>query len=240
MTPANRNIDSPIEGIRMAAQNRPPRRMKNMSVPPFVERRLRQWRWARRGFVALLVVLAASAAAGRLKGVRPAGAGADANDWATFDKKSFRVNRVVDGDTIYVRRDGQTVRIRMLGIDAPETRAGTEEPPDHWALNAKKALAGKVEGREVTLALEQAETRDNYGRLLAYVYVGDTENVNQWLVREGHVYADRRFKHTQSRQLAQVEAEARKKKLGLWKDIQENQMPAWRQRWLKRQRPDEP
>lgn len=216
-----------------------PRPWRVTPAPPEVERQLRRWRLARKCLIALLALLATTVAAGRLKAARPAGTDVDANDWAAFDKKTFRVSRVVDGDTISIRRKGETVRIRLLGIDAPEMHAGTDEPPDHWAVRAKQALTDMLDGNDVTLTLEQTETRDHYGRLLAYIYVGDMENVNLRLVKEGHVYADRRFNHSQSKQLSQAEAEARKKKLGLWKDVQENQMSAWRQRWLKRQRSDD-
>lgn len=182
--------------------------------------------------VAILLLLALSIVASRLKPARPVGTGPWADDWAAFDKKTFDHPRVIDGDTIAIRNGhSDEVRVRLLGIDAPEMHAGTGEPPDYWAVNATDALR-RLAARSVTLQLEPTQTRDRYGRLLAYIYADDTDNINLDLIRQGHVYADRRFPHTQRRPFEQAEAQARERKLGLWKNVQESQMPAWRQRFV--------
>lgn len=93
------------------------------------------------------------------------------------------VVRVIDGDTIEVELAGEVERVRYIGIDTPEMndrRAAVRE----LAVAAKEANARLVEGRRVRLELD-VEKRDRYGRLLAYVFVGDTM-VNEALVRSGH------------------------------------------------------
>ena len=93
------------------------------------------------------------------------------------------MTRVVDGDTIEVEVGGRAERVRYIGIDTPEW---TDERPEvrARARAATEANRRLVAGRRVRLELD-VETRDRYGRLLAYVWVGDTL-VNEALVRDGH------------------------------------------------------
>lgn len=91
------------------------------------------------------------------------------------------VTRVSDGDTITVELDGREEKVRLTGIDTPETFASSKLDRDVEAspLNREEMRSlGKeatayakdlMEGREVYLELD-AEERDRYGRMLAYVY----------------------------------------------------------------------
>jgi micrococcal nuclease len=93
-----------------------------------------------------------------------------------------RVERVVDGDTIVV--DGETVR--LIGVDTPESvKPGT--PVECFAKRATAFTKRLVEGRRVRLEAD-AEERDRYGRLLAYVHRrgGRPLFVNAELVRQGY------------------------------------------------------
>jgi micrococcal nuclease len=190
---------------------------------------LRRRRRIRRSIFTVLVLLALSVVLGRfdLFG-RPRG-----SDWAIYDKQSFIVTHVVDGDTIDVAAalGSKYTRVRLLGIDAPELH-GDDGQPQFWAEAATKYAAARSDHKTVTLKLEPTETRDKYGRLLAYVYLSDSEMLNLSLVRDGQAYADRRFRHTMRPQFEQTENAARKKQTGLWKDVRVAQMPPWRQRWL--------
>ena len=159
------------------------------------------------------------------------------DDWRTFDHKSFLVSHVADGDTIVVRPTGggAETRVRLIGVDAPELHSSEDGGrPDHWADEARRYTASRVELKPVTLRLEQTETRDRYKRLLAYVYVDDSDNLNLELVRDGQAYADRRFRHSMRSQFERAEGEARRARRGLWKDLSKSQMPPWRQEWLDR------
>ena len=83
--------------------------------------------------------------------------------------ESTTVTRVVDGDTIEVRLDGRIEKIRLIGIDTPESvKPGT--PVECYAKAASAQTDRLLEGRRVRLEFD-AERRDRYGRLLAYVYV---------------------------------------------------------------------
>jgi micrococcal nuclease len=90
--------------------------------------------------------------------------------------------RAVDGDTIEVRLDGHAEDVRYIGVDTPETvKPGT--PVQCFGPRAHRFDQSLVAGRRVRLVFD-AERRDVYGRLLAYVYVGG-RFVNGELVRRG-------------------------------------------------------
>ncbi len=90
--------------------------------------------------------------------------------------ESARVTRVIDGDTIDVDINGVSYRVRYIGMNTPER----DEACYQQATDANAAL---VSGKAVTLVKDTSET-DPYGRLLRYVYAGNTF-VNEALVREG-------------------------------------------------------
>jgi len=98
-------------------------------------------------------------------------------------RDTARVERVVDGDTIVVRLDGRSERVRYIGVDTPES----VKPGVGVQCFAKAAAAENrrlVLGRDVRLTYD-AEARDRYGRLLAYVWRGDLL-VNAELIRLGY------------------------------------------------------
>jgi micrococcal nuclease len=92
------------------------------------------------------------------------------------------VLRAVDGDTIEVRLDGHREDVRYIGVDTPETvKPGT--PVQCFGPQAHRFNARLVGRRRVRLVFG-VERRDVYGRLLAYVYLGD-RFVNAELARRG-------------------------------------------------------
>lgn len=111
-------------------------------------------------------------------GSRTAGAPPDAPG-------TTRVVRVIDGDTIVVRADGRDERVRLIGVDTPETKHPTK-PVQCFGQEAS-AFTTSLLPRGTPVRLEQdAEPRDDYGRLLAYVSrVDDGVSVNAELVRRG-------------------------------------------------------
>jgi micrococcal nuclease len=91
---------------------------------------------------------------------------------------------VIDGDTIKVHVNGKVETVRYLLIDTPESR----NPKTCVQLYAKEAFLRNselVKSGKVTLEFEQGNTRDSYGRLLAYVYV-DGESIQGTLLKEGY------------------------------------------------------
>ena len=126
------------------------------------------------------------------------------------------VVRVVDGDTIQVRLDGgRTERVRYIGVDTPES-VKPDTPVQCFAKKASHFNAGLVDGRDVTLKTD-AEQRDRYGRLLAYVYTGSSF-VNRELVARGYARTltiPPNVAHAD--EFARLARRAREAGLGLWR-----------------------
>jgi len=127
---------------------------------------------------------------------------------SVFAGESFsgKVVGVSDGDTITVLRgDKSTARIRLESIDCPEKK----QP---FGNAAKEFASNLVFGKTVTIVVKET---DRYGRLIATVYIGET-NLNLELVKAGLAW---HYKHyCKSPAFAQAEAEARAAKRGLWSE----------------------
>lgn len=142
---------------------------------------------------------------------------ARAPDEPAGDPAVATVTRVVDGDTLAVEVAGRDERIRLLGIDTPESVA-QDRPVQCFGKEASLALAGLApEGTQLRLVLD-AEARDRFGRLLAYAYrVDDDLFLNRWLVTEGFANAVVYEPNTAfATEFAAAEAEARAAGRGLW------------------------
>jgi micrococcal nuclease len=102
---------------------------------------------------------------------------------ATAGDLEGQVVRIVDGDTIHVKIGDRVEKVRYIGVNTPEVHHPTkgEEPGGREAATMNGEL---VKGRTVRIELD-VQSRDRYGRLLAYVWVGDMM-VNAELVRRGY------------------------------------------------------
>lgn len=126
---------------------------------------------------------------------------------------TYRVTRVIDGDTVELE-SGE--HIRYHGIDAPESGA-------RWSTQAHELNRDFVQNKTVRLELDRV-TRDPYGRIPAYVWVGDTM-INEALIREGYAqyYAVKGEAVLKYRnRLLAAEAEAKQGRRGLWMDAWES------------------
>ena len=99
----------------------------------------------------------------------------------------YDVVRVVDGDTLIVKIDSDKVRVRLIGVDTPESVADgvhkQNTPEGDVASEYTKSL---LEGGRVYLEYD-VEHFDQYDRTLAYVYLSDKETmVNELLISEGY------------------------------------------------------
>lgn len=190
---------------------------------------LRRRRGSRRALTLLAAALLAWALWDRVSGTARRG------DGARYDQSAPAVMQVIDGDTFRARfDDGESTLVRMIGIDAPELRPRDGAPSAHWADEAEAYLRSRLDGARVVLRVDPGEPRDRYGRLLAYVYPTDGEDLNLTLIAGGHAYAYRTIAHERARQYEQAENEARRRGEGLWANVTDAQMPEWRQAWLKR------
>ena len=140
----------------------------------------------------------------------------------------WRVSRAVDGDTVDVGRGLSTARVRLIGVDAPESspnekafrdasRTGTDVATivamgKEATAFTRRYLTGRAVGLEYDV-----QRYDRYGRVLAYVWVGP-EMFNVVIVREGYarVYTVPPNVRYASLFVA-CEREAREARRGLWR-----------------------
>jgi micrococcal nuclease len=124
------------------------------------------------------------------------------------------VVRVVDGDTIAVQLADRVEKIRYIGVNSPEIHHPIkgEQPGGREAAEVNRRLVG---GRHVRLELD-VRARDRYGRLLAYVWTGDTM-VNAELVRLGYAQVMTVPPNVRYQKLfVKLQREARDAHRGLW------------------------
>lgn len=126
-----------------------------------------------------------------------------------------RVVRVIDGDTIHVQINGRIEKVRYIGVNTPEVHHPTkgEQPGGREAAAVNGAL---VSGKRLRLELD-VQARDRYGRLLAYVWIGDVM-VNAELVRLGYAQVmtippNIRYQHL----FLKLQRDARDAGRGLWR-----------------------
>lgn len=102
--------------------------------------------------------------------------------------KLYKVVKVVDGDTIDVDIDGKTERLRLIGINTPET-VDPRKPVECFGKEASAKAKELLSGKNVKLEYDSTQdTRDKYGRLLAYVFREDGLFYNDWTIRNGYAY----------------------------------------------------
>ena len=133
------------------------------------------------------------------------------------------VIRVLDGDTIKVKKEGKIVTVRLYGIDAPELPRA-HRPGQPFSLLSQDRLCKYICGQDVDLLIKNT---DRYGRLVGIVYT-DT-NVNLEMVKEGYAWAYRAYLKKSEKEYVEAENEAKFTKLGLWNNSGNPQAP-----WLYR------
>lgn len=123
---------------------------------------------------------------------------------------SGKVVSIHDGDTITVLQGKQQAKIRLYGIDAPELK----QP---YGKKSKQFLANLIAG-EVVEVDENGE--DRYKRTIGTVYLGGID-INAQMVANGYAWAYRKF----SKKYTAQESQAKKQRLGLWRD--KEPVPPW-------------
>ena len=182
---------------------------------------------------ALLAWLDHSTIAYRWPGRRSTDTPTQTDDLDTYHGKTFTVIHAIDGDTFDIDiPDGRhaRTRVRLLGIDAPETNS-EQATPMVFGPQATECLRELAFGKSVVVYLDAPNpTRGKYSRLLAYIQLPDGRFLNEVLLAEGCAYADRRFRHSFFNKYQQLEARARSGKKGLWRNATREQLPEWLQR----------
>ena len=130
-----------------------------------------------------------------------------------------RVVGVSDGDTIKVlTEDKRLVKIRLYGIDCPEKRQA-------FGKRAKWFCSDLVFGREVEV---EPIAQDRWGRTIALIYRGSL-CLNEEMVASGYAWVFAKYcKKTICQKWYRLQKEARKARIGLWKDPRPVSPWVWR------------
>lgn len=121
------------------------------------------------------------------------------------EQVSGKVVGVTDGDTVTVLVNRESIKVRLEGIDAPESGQS-------YGTKSKQALSEIVFGKPVTM---KKTGTDRYGRTLGIVFVGDVD-ANAKMIEDGWAWHFK--KYNDEERLAKLEVAARKAKRGLWAD----------------------
>lgn len=123
------------------------------------------------------------------------------------------VTRAIDGDTIVVRCGAAEYKIRMIGVDTPES-VHPRKPVECYGLEASKHTKAMLTGRTVRLEYGK-NALDKYGRVLAYVFVGKV-SYNGHLIRRGFAKLYDRFSFARVDLFRRYQKQAQKEGAGLW------------------------
>jgi micrococcal nuclease len=144
-------------------------------------------------------------------------------------KDSVTALSIVDGDTLRINYQGREESIRLIGIDAPESRPNKKAEKDAQRsgedLKTILAMGKKSTGYVKTLvkpgdkmSIEfDVQTRDKYGRLLGYVYLSNGKMLNEEIVKAGYanvMTVPPNVKHQE--RFLRAYREARENGRGLW------------------------
>lgn len=139
------------------------------------------------------------------------------------------VQKVADGDTLTAFDNGTKIKVRLYGIDTPETQKSNRKtgkitkPGQPYGEEAFRALEQKVLRKKVRLEVIDLDRR--YNRLVAMVKL-DGRNINREMVDEGWAWAYRQYlKRPYASDFITAEEAARSARKGLWQ--QPNPQPPW-------------
>lgn len=128
----------------------------------------------------------------------------------------YRVTSVQDGDTFTVSMDGREEKIRLIGVDTPET-IKPNSPVECYGVAASNHLKKLLTNSDVRLEADAInQNRDRYDRLLRYAYLSDGTLVNKKIIAEGYGFAYLSFPFTKAEEFRLAQVSARESQLGVW------------------------
>ena len=137
----------------------------------------------------------------------------------------YRVTSFTDGDTISVDMDGKTEKVRLIGVDTPETH-DPRKSVQCYGQSAAAFTKQLIGANRVRLQTDTETTnRDRYDRLLRYVYLPDGRLVNAEIIKQGYGFAYVYFPFTKMEEFKNYQATAEKQGTELWRkcEVETNQ-----------------
>ena len=135
------------------------------------------------------------------------------------DLATYKVVRVIDGDTMKLNMNGKEETVRVIGIDTPET-VRPNEPVECFGMEASNKAKEVLTGQTVRFEDDPTQdTRDKYDRLLGHVFLENGQNFGELMLAEGYAYEftyNMPYKYQSAYKAAVSFARGNKK--GLWAD----------------------
>jgi len=134
--------------------------------------------------------------------------------------KQYEVIKVVDGDTFNVKVDGYTVKVRLIGVDTPET-VDPRKVVQCFGKEASSMAKQLLTKHTVTLDTDPTQEKsDKYGRLLAYVHNDEDIFINSYMIEKGYAHEyTYNIPYKYQKEFKDLEKQAREGKLGLWGEL---------------------
>ena len=138
---------------------------------------------------------------------------------APLSSNTYQVVKVVDGDTIDVRMQDSIVRLRLIGMDTPET-VDPRKPVQCFGTAASDKAKALLEHATVRLEFDALQgVLDKYGRTLAYVFLASGTLFNEYMIAEGYAHEyTYNLPYKYQKEFKAAEQTAREEKKGLWAD----------------------
>jgi|SRR5690606_16080426 len=129
----------------------------------------------------------------------------------------YKVKKVVDGDTFWVdNHTEQGLKVRLIGIDAPESRNAFKKKKQVYGQESKQYALNLLQNQSVRLEFD-VDSLDQYGRTLAYAYLENGDMVNELLVKSGNAIVLTITPNVKyEKKLYVAQQYAREQSLGLW------------------------
>lgn len=141
-----------------------------------------------------------------------------------FPSEKFIVIKVFDGDTIKIKTNDGSEIVRLIGVNSPETD-NPYRKEECFGIEASQFTKEYLINREVKLETDASQAnRDQYDRLLRYIFLLDGTNFNQLLISQGYAreYTFKGVAYKYQSQFITAEKSARDQGLGLWSSCQAN------------------
>jgi micrococcal nuclease len=140
------------------------------------------------------------------------------NKFVPIPAGMYEVINIDDGDTIKVDMNGREEKIRLIGVDTPETH-DPRKPVQCFGMAATNFTRTLIGENPVRLEADPLSTnRDRYNRLLRYVYLGDGTLVQAEIIKHGYGFAYTSFPFTKSQEFRDYQKQAIANRAGLWAD----------------------
>ena len=120
------------------------------------------------------------------------------------------VTRIVDGDTVVAQVNNKQEKIRIIGINTPES-VDPRRPVECFGKEASAQASALLLNKRVTL-----EERDRHGRMLGYIKLSDGTDFGKEMIETGYAYSFKSYSHPRLAGYNRIEKIARKNSTGLW------------------------